>query len=121
MAVSKGHGVGGSVMCAWLVDWIMSTRPHAQGTVTANTFTQLETKTWATIQHWTKLCLTASWFEIGGSRMYHRDGTPVLRDFTVMGADVAWEIHDKTGAVKPVAATASVSLNDAGQIEITTT
>src|SRR5215471_9451207 len=71
MAVSKGHGVGGSTLLAWLVDWIMSTRPHAQGTVTANTVTQLETKTWAAVQRWTKLCLTGHWFVINSVRMYH--------------------------------------------------
>ena len=49
MAVSKGHGVGGSVMAAMLTCWIMSTRPHAQGTATAGTITQLENKTWATL------------------------------------------------------------------------
>jgi hypothetical protein len=70
-AVSSGHGIGKSVLVAWLVDWIMSTRPHAQGTVTANTFTQLETKTWAAIRRWTKLCLTGHWFTINSSRMYH--------------------------------------------------
>ena len=72
-ATSSGHGVGKSVMVAWLVDWIMSTRPHAQGTVTANTFTQLETKTWASIQRWTKLCLTGHWFTVVSNRMYHVD------------------------------------------------
>lgn len=72
-AVSSGHGIGKSVMVAWLVDWIMSTRPHCQGTVTANTFTQLETKTWASIQRWTKLCLTAPWFAVVSNRMYHHD------------------------------------------------
>jgi hypothetical protein len=72
-AVSSGHGIGKSVLVAWLVDWIMSTRPNCQGTVTANTFTQLETKTWATIQRWTKLCITAPWFVIVSNRMYHRD------------------------------------------------
>lgn len=72
-AVSSGHGIGKSVMVAWLVDWIMSTRPHCQGTVTANTFTQLETKTWASIQRWTKLCLTAPWFTVVSNRMYHSD------------------------------------------------
>jgi hypothetical protein len=71
MAVSSGHGVGKSVMVAWLVDWIMSTRPHSQGTVTANTFTQLETKTWAAIQRWTALCLTGHWFAVTSKRMYH--------------------------------------------------
>lgn len=71
-AVSSGHGIGKGVMAAWLVDWIMSTRPHAQGVVTANSDKQLKTKTWAAIQRWTSLCLTGSWFEINTERMYHR-------------------------------------------------
>ena len=70
-AVSSGHGIGKSVMVAWIVDWIMSTRPNAQGSITANTFTQLETKTWAAIQRWTKLCLTGHWFEVTSTKMYH--------------------------------------------------
>lgn len=69
-AVSSGHGIGKSVMVAWLVNWIMATRPHAQGTVTANTITQLQTKTWAAIQRWTKLCRTGHWFEVNSDRMY---------------------------------------------------
>ena len=72
-AYSSGHGVGKTTFQAWLVDWIMSTRPHAQGTVTANTFVQLQTKTWAAIKRWTKLCITGHWFEVGDNRMYHRD------------------------------------------------
>jgi hypothetical protein len=71
-AVSKGHGVGGSALAAWLVDWIMSTRPHCQGTITANTITQLQTKTWAAVQRWTQLCRTAHWFEINADRMYRK-------------------------------------------------
>lgn len=70
-AISSGHGIGKSVMVAWLVDWIMSTRPHAQGTVTANTITQLETKTWAAIQRWTKLCLTGHWFTVNSERIFY--------------------------------------------------
>lgn len=72
-AISSGHGIGKSTAAAWLVDWIMSTRPHAQGTVTANTFAQLETKTWAAVKRWTTLCLTSHWFAINDNRMYHRD------------------------------------------------
>ncbi len=72
MAVSSGHGIGKSVLVAWLVDWIMSTRPHCQGTVTANTITQLETKTWAAIQRWTKLCKTGHWFEVNSERIYRK-------------------------------------------------
>jgi hypothetical protein len=72
-AVSSGHGIGKSVMAAWLTDWIMSTRPHAQGTVTANTFTQLSTKTWAALKRWTAMCITSPWFTVNDKRMYHTD------------------------------------------------
>lgn len=72
MAVSSGHGIGKSVEVAFIVDWIISTRPHCQGTVTANTITQLQTKTWAAIQRWTKLCKTGHWFEINSDRMYRK-------------------------------------------------
>lgn len=72
-AFSSGHGIGKTTFVAWVVDWIMSTRPHAQGTVTANTFDQLQTKTWAAIKRWTALCITGHWFEIGDNRLYHRD------------------------------------------------
>jgi hypothetical protein len=70
-ATSSGHGIGKSVLVAWIVDWIMSTRPNAQGTITANTITQLSTKTWASIQRWTKLCLTGDWFTVNSERMYY--------------------------------------------------
>ncbi len=68
---ASGHGIGKSVLVAFLVDWIMSTRPHAKGTVTANTFQQLSTRTWATIQTWTKRCITAHWFTVTSEKMYH--------------------------------------------------
>lgn len=70
-AVSKGHGVGGSALIAWLCDFIMSTRVDAQGTITANTMTQLQTKTWAAIQRWTSLCITGHWFTMNAERMYY--------------------------------------------------
>ena len=70
VVISSGHGIGKSTLQAWLVDWIMSTRPGCRGTVTANTNTQLDTKTWAAIQKWTKLCLTAHWFECNTARLY---------------------------------------------------
>ena len=72
-AVSSGHGPGKTTMAAWLVLWIMSTRPHCRGTVTANSVQQLETKTWAAVQRWTKLCLTGHWFSINSARMYQVD------------------------------------------------
>src|SRR5690242_15440987 len=32
-AIASGHGIGKSAITAWLVDWIMSTRPFAKGVV----------------------------------------------------------------------------------------
>ena len=75
-AIVSGHGIGKSAMVAWLVNWIMSTRPYAQGTVTATTAQQLRTKTWAQIAKWTKKCITGHWFDVytgmGTMRMQHK-------------------------------------------------
>lgn len=71
-SISSGHGAGKTALFGWLVDWIMSTRENAQGSVTANTNDQLEFKTWAGIQTWTARCLTASWFEINSTIMYRK-------------------------------------------------
>lgn len=62
MAEASGHGTGKSALGAWIADWLLSTRPHSIGTVTAGTATQLEERTWAAIQQWTALCATGRWF-----------------------------------------------------------
>jgi hypothetical protein len=71
MSTASGHGIGKTVLVAWIVLWIMSTRPNCKGTVTTNTFQQLTTRTWSTIQTWTKRCATGHWFTVTGDRMYH--------------------------------------------------
>lgn len=75
-ATSSGHGIGKSAITAWLTNWIMSTRPHCKGVVTANTSSQLESKTWAEIAKWTKRCITGHWFQVttgkGAMRMVHK-------------------------------------------------
>jgi hypothetical protein len=72
MTATSGHGTGKSVMGAWIANWILSTRPDSIGTVTAGTFTQLESRTWAAIQHWTKLCITGHWFHIQSRAIFHK-------------------------------------------------
>lgn len=72
MAMTSGHGSGKSVLGAWIADWILSTRPHSIGTVTAGTYQQLESRTWAAIQYWTRLCITSHWFDIQASGVYNR-------------------------------------------------
>lgn len=73
MSRASGHGIGKSTIVAWIVDWIMSTRGGARGTITANTFPQLRTKTWPAIVTWTQRCITSRWFvTTDGGRMYRR-------------------------------------------------
>ena len=62
-AVASGHGIGKSCITAWLVCWIMATRPNCKGVVTANTASQLETKTWAEITKWMKRSLVSGMFD----------------------------------------------------------
>jgi hypothetical protein len=42
------------------------------GTVTAGAYVQLETRTWAALRHWTKLCITGRWFEIQARVIHHK-------------------------------------------------
>jgi hypothetical protein len=76
MAVSSGHGIGKSAMAAWLVLWIMSTRPHSKGVVTANTGEQLASKTWAGVSAWHAKSITKHWFDVttgkGAMRMTNK-------------------------------------------------
>jgi hypothetical protein len=69
---TSGHGTGKSVMGAWIGDWILSTRPDSIGTVTAGTWPQLESRTWAALQYWTKLCVTGHWFLIQARGIFHK-------------------------------------------------
>lgn len=61
-AVASGHGVGKSAVVAWLIIMLMSTRPNCRGVVTANTASQLETKTWPELAKWHAMSLTRPWF-----------------------------------------------------------
>jgi hypothetical protein len=72
MSESSGHGTGKSAQGAWITDWILSTRPYSLGTVTAGTAKQLETRTWAAIQAWTQLCITAHWFDIRAKGIFSK-------------------------------------------------
>lgn len=76
-ATSSGHGIGKSALTAWLILYIMSTRPFCKGVVTANTSEQLRTKTWGELGKWKKRCITGHWFEYnngkGNMNLYHVD------------------------------------------------
>lgn len=74
-ATASGHGIGKSAETAWIILWIMSTRPYAKGIVTANTSDQLRTKTWGELGKWRTRCIVGHWFEYNNGRnsmsLYH--------------------------------------------------
>lgn len=63
MAVKSGRGPGKSAVIAWLVLWLMSTRPDFSGVVTANTGDQLDTKTWREVALWHNRAINKHWFQ----------------------------------------------------------
>lgn len=70
-AVKAGHGVGKSADVAWIILWLMSTRPHFAGVVTANTRDQLTRKTWREVEVWRRRCITGHWFKYNATSMHH--------------------------------------------------
>ena len=76
MSTSSGHGIGKSALVAWLIRWIMDTRPYAKGIVTANTVPQLRTKTWSELAKWHNIGITKDWWEITSGQLlqyYHKE------------------------------------------------
>lgn len=61
-AVASGHGIGKSALVSWIIKWALDTREDTRGVVTANTDTQLRTKTWPEVGKWNRLSLTSHWF-----------------------------------------------------------
>ena len=61
LAVVSGHGIGKTCEVAWIVDWFISTRSHPQIVVTANTKSQLDTKTWREVSKWHNMSINKHW------------------------------------------------------------
>ena len=64
IAISSGHDVGKSALVAWITNWALSTFEGARGTITANTKTQLDTKTQPEISKWFRLAINADWWQV---------------------------------------------------------
>lgn len=59
----SGRGIGKTAFMAMLNLWLASTRLGATSIVTANTASQLESRTWAEFGKWHTLALNNHWFE----------------------------------------------------------
>jgi len=67
-SIASGHGIGKSCLTAFLILFIMSTRPNAKGVVTSGKYEQLKDKTWSELSKWHKLAINSHWFEYRGTR-----------------------------------------------------
>lgn len=63
-ATASGRGPGKSALVAWIAHWMMSTRIGSTTIITANTETQLKTRTFAELTKWVTLSLNAHWFDM---------------------------------------------------------
>lgn len=80
-AVASGHGIGKSAALAQLMLWAMATKRDTRGVVTANTDTQLRTKTWPELVKWHSLCLFKHWFNVTATALFR------------IGSEQTWHIH----------------------------
>lgn len=74
IATASGHGIGKSATVAWIIMWAFCTFPDTRGVVTANTETQLKTKTWAELGKWFNLCFFArEHFSLTATALFSKD------------------------------------------------
>lgn len=72
IARASGHGIGKSALVSWLILWGITTFEDARGVVTANTETQLKTKTWAELGKWFRLFIGREAFELTATKLYYK-------------------------------------------------
>lgn len=72
-AIASGHGVGKSAFMSWIILWSMSTFADTRGVITANTETQLRTKTWVELDKWYRLFIGREFFEKTATKLCSAD------------------------------------------------
>src|SRR3990167_1465013 len=72
IAAASGHGAGKSALGAWLLLWAVGTHQDTRGVVTANTETQLRTKTWAELAKWLRKWDFRDWFDFTSTSLASR-------------------------------------------------
>jgi len=66
-------GVGKSTLVAWLLLWAMATLPDTRGVITANTESQLRTKTWSELGKWHNMFLFKDFFTLEATTLFEKD------------------------------------------------
>lgn len=71
--VRSGHGIGKSALVSWLLLWALSTHEDTKGVITANTDTQLRTKTWSELAKWYQMWIAKDLFTYTATSLYAND------------------------------------------------
>ena len=69
IAIASGHGIGKSAEIAMIIDWAMSTCANCRVVITANTESQLRTKTWPEVRKWLKLSINSHWWDVTATKI----------------------------------------------------
>jgi hypothetical protein len=74
IAIASGHGIGKSATVSWIILWAFCTFPDCRGVITANTETQLKTKTWAELGRWYNRCFfTREHYTLTATALFSKD------------------------------------------------
>lgn len=73
IAIASGHDIGKTALVCWLILWALSTFEDTRVIVTANTETQLKTKTWPELKKWHRLCICSHWFKYNATSLHAID------------------------------------------------
>ena len=73
LATVSGNGVGKSALVSIIILWAATTFEDTKGVVTANTETQLKTKTWAELGKWFHMFIGRELFRLTATALFSRD------------------------------------------------
>lgn len=73
IARASGHGIGKSAGIGMVVNWAVSTCEDTKVVITANTDTQLRTKTAPEVGKWQRLSITSHWLDVQATSVAVRD------------------------------------------------
>lgn len=91
MARASGHGVGKSTVAAWVILWGLSTMPNTRIVVTANTNSQLRTKTWPEVVKWHRLMINRDWFKATATAVFSAEG---VRERLWRADAIPWSVEN---------------------------
>ncbi len=93
-AIAAGHSIGKSAWISMLIHWAFDTCPNTRGIVTANTDTQLRTKTWAELAKWHRLGVAKGMSNLTATALMSAQAE---HEKTWRIDAVPWSIHNTEG------------------------